>query len=47
MTWRGSPGREAVPPEHDHDRERQLAALRRYVSDLDIRQMVAKFREAA
>ena len=26
-----------MPPEHDHDRERQLAALRRYVSDLDIR----------
>jgi hypothetical protein len=28
---------EAVPPEQDDDRERQLAALRRYVSDLDIR----------
>jgi hypothetical protein len=26
-----------MPPEHDDDRERQLAALRRYVSDLDIR----------
>jgi hypothetical protein len=28
---------EAVPPEQFHDRERQLAALRRYVSDLDVR----------
>jgi hypothetical protein len=27
-----------MPPEHDDTRERQLAALRRYVSDLDIRQ---------
>jgi hypothetical protein len=26
-----------MPPEHDDYRERQLAALRRYVSDLDIR----------
>jgi hypothetical protein len=26
-----------MPPEQDHYRERQLAALRRYVSDLDIR----------
>ena len=26
-----------MPPEHDDDRERQLAALRRYVSDLDVR----------
>ena len=26
-----------MPPEHDDTRERQLAALRRYVSDLDIR----------
>jgi hypothetical protein len=26
-----------VPPEHDENRERQLAALRRYVSDLDVR----------
>jgi hypothetical protein len=26
-----------MPPEHDHYRERQLAALRRYVSDLDVR----------
>jgi hypothetical protein len=27
----------AVPPEHDDYQERQLAALRRYVSDLDVR----------
>jgi|SRR5215211_2583153 len=27
----------AMPPEHDDYRERQLAALRRYVSDLDLR----------
>jgi hypothetical protein len=26
-----------MPPEHDDYRERQLAALRRYVSDLDVR----------
>jgi hypothetical protein len=26
-----------MPPEHDDNRERQLAALRRYVSDLDVR----------
>jgi hypothetical protein len=26
-----------MPPEHDDVRERQLAALRRYVSDLDVR----------
>ena len=26
-----------MPPEHDDTRERQLAALRRYISDLDIR----------
>jgi hypothetical protein len=26
-----------MPPEQDEDRERQLAALRRYVSDLDVR----------
>ena len=26
-----------MPPEQDDDRERQLAALRRYVSDLDVR----------
>jgi hypothetical protein len=26
-----------MPPEHDDIRERQLAALRRYVSDLDVR----------
>jgi hypothetical protein len=26
-----------MPPEHDDSRERQLAALRRYVSDLDVR----------
>jgi hypothetical protein len=26
-----------MPPEHDDNRERQLAALRRYVSDLDMR----------
>ena len=26
-----------MPPEHDDGRERQLAALRRYVSDLDVR----------
>ena len=26
-----------MPPAHDDDRERQLAALRRYVSDLDMR----------
>ena len=26
-----------MPPEHDEHRERQLAALRRYVSDLDLR----------
>ena len=26
-----------MPPEDDEDRERQLAALRRYVSDLDVR----------
>jgi hypothetical protein len=25
-----------MPPEHDDYRERQLAALRRYVSDLDV-----------
>jgi hypothetical protein len=25
-----------MPPEHDDNRERQLAALRRYVSDLDV-----------
>ena len=28
---------DAMPPEHDDYRERQLAALRRYVSDLDVR----------
>src|SRR4029453_6257709 len=27
----------AMPPEHDDYRDRQLAALRRYVSDLDVR----------
>ena len=27
-----------MPPEHDEHRERQLAALRRYVSDLEVRQ---------
>jgi hypothetical protein len=27
----------AMPPEHDEYRERQFAALRRYVSDLDVR----------
>jgi hypothetical protein len=26
-----------MPPEHDENRERQLAALRRYVSDLEVR----------
>jgi hypothetical protein len=26
-----------MPPEHDDNRERQLAALRRYVSDLEVR----------
>jgi hypothetical protein len=26
-----------MPPQHDETRERQLAALRRYVSDLDVR----------
>jgi hypothetical protein len=26
-----------MPPEHDDQRERQLAALRRYVTDLDVR----------
>jgi hypothetical protein len=29
-----------MPPEHDDIRERQLAALRRYVSDLDIRRQL-------
>src|SRR5918993_4080260 len=33
---RGQEG-EPMPPEHDDYRERQLAALRRYVSDLDVR----------
>jgi hypothetical protein len=30
-----------MPLEHDDDRERQLAALRRYVSDLDVRKQQA------
>jgi hypothetical protein len=30
-----------MPPEHDDYRERQLAALRRYVSDLDVRRQHA------
>jgi hypothetical protein len=29
-----------MPPEHDDIRERQLAALRRYVSDLDVRRQL-------
>jgi hypothetical protein len=29
-----------MPPEHDDVRERQLAALRRYVSDLDVRRPI-------
>jgi hypothetical protein len=36
-----------MPPEHDENRDRQLAALRRYVSDLDARRQdeVAQDRE--
>jgi hypothetical protein len=35
-----------MPPEHDDYRERQLAALRRYVSDLDVRQHIGQARPA-
>jgi hypothetical protein len=38
-----------MPPEHDDNRERQLAALRRYVSDLEVRRQhdAAERRRAA